>query len=110
MSIKEMTISAAKLPPPTIVIQADFGPPLLTIRPNGVVEGKIENAGEAARLFVEHIRKYIAEPQADALKTMRDALDGWRAMYQLAPPHPDIAPDIWQNMIDRTDAALKESK
>lgn len=105
-----MTITAGKLPPPTIEIRANDNRTLLTIKPDGTVDGEIENASEAARLFVEHIRKYIAEPQTDALKTMRDALEGWRAMYQLAPPHPDIAPDIWQNMIDRTAAALKESK
>ena len=48
--------------------------------------------------------------QTDALKIAREALEGWRTIYQLAPPHPDIAPDIWQGMIDRTAAALKESK
>ncbi len=39
-------------------------------------------------------------------EVLREALEGWRTIYQLAPPHPDIAPDIWQDMIDRTAAAL----
>ena len=67
MSSNEMTITAGKLPPPTIEIRANDNRTLLTIKPDGTVDGEIENASEAARLFVEHIRHMIAEPQTAAL-------------------------------------------
>ena len=58
------------------------------------------------RLIAQDADLIDAPTQTDALKIARETLQGWRATYQLAPPHPDIAPDLWQNMIDRTAAAL----
>ena len=34
-------------------------PPLLTIHPDGTVEGRLEDMGEAARLFVETVRVHL---------------------------------------------------
>jgi hypothetical protein len=109
MTSDKYTIGLAQPTPPTILIQNPFtSRHLLSIHPDGTVTGEIEDASEAARVFVEHIRGMVAQPtQSD---TLRAALEGWRTIYQLAPPHPDIAPDIWQDMIDRTAAALEQSK
>jgi hypothetical protein len=47
---------------------------LFRINADGTVEGEIENASEAARLFVESLRGYLSKPtQTDAL---REALEG----------------------------------
>jgi hypothetical protein len=62
----KLSIRPAAPPPPIISIMANDYRPLLTIHPDGTVTGEIENASEAARVFVDHIRKYIGEPQTDA--------------------------------------------
>lgn len=48
--------------PPIIQIHGTDGRVLLTIHPNGTVEGDIEDASEAARVFVEHIRRLTTLP------------------------------------------------
>jgi len=64
------SLTLAPTPPPTICIKANDGRALLTIKPDGTVEGEIENASEAARLFVESTRGLIRQPDA-----LREALD-----------------------------------
>lgn len=55
--------------PPIVQIHGTDGRVLLSIHPNGTVEGDIEDASEAARVFVEHIRRLVALPtQSDALR------------------------------------------
>jgi hypothetical protein len=38
------------------------GDNLLTIHADGTVDGRIEDAGEAARVFVEFVRQYVTFP------------------------------------------------
>jgi hypothetical protein len=84
--------------PPTILIQDPATScPLLSIHPDGTVTGEIEDASEAARVFVEHIRKYIAEPQTDALKVAREALER-------------IANRKWDTMTQGCDAASEAAQ
>jgi len=65
------SLTLAPTPPPTICIKANDGRALLTIKPDGTVEGEIENASEAARLFVESTRGLIRQPDA---RIAREAL------------------------------------
>jgi hypothetical protein len=61
-------------PPPTISIRANDSRPLLTIRPDGTVTGEIEDASEAARVFFESLRGYVANTaQSDALREALEA-------------------------------------
>jgi len=61
-------------PPPTICITANDYRPLLTIHPDGTVTGEIEDASEAARLFVESLRGYLTQPtQSDVLREALEA-------------------------------------
>ena len=53
----------------------------MTIRPNGTVEGDIEDASEAARRFVEHVRKMLAPPKLTTF-TVVSAADG-KTMHTL---------------------------
>jgi hypothetical protein len=74
MTYDKYTIGIAQPAPPTITIRANDNRPLLTIKPDGTVEGEIEDASEAARLFVEHIRNMTAQPtQSDALREALEA-------------------------------------
>lgn len=45
---------------------------LLSIYPDGTVTGDIQNVSEAGRLFVEHIRFMLPQPQVDVLKAARE--------------------------------------
>jgi hypothetical protein len=59
--------------PPIVEIHGFDGRVLLSIHTNGTVEGDIEDASEAARMFVKEIRRLVALPtQGDAL---REALE-----------------------------------
>jgi hypothetical protein len=74
MTNDKWTIGPSTPPPPTITIRENDNRPLLTIKPDGTVEGEIEDASEAARLFVEHIRNMTAQPtQSDALREALEA-------------------------------------
>jgi hypothetical protein len=53
---------------PIITINSTGNRALLTIHPNGTVTGEIEDASEAARVFVDHIRHMIAEPHTNGLR------------------------------------------
>ena len=76
MTNNKYTIGIAQPAPPTVLIQnPDTSRHLLSIHPDGTVTGEIEDASEAARVFVEHIRGMVAQPtQTDALKIAREAL------------------------------------
>lgn len=50
------------LTPPIIQIHGFDGRVLLSIHTNGTVTGEIEDASEAARRFVEEIRRLVALP------------------------------------------------
>lgn len=55
--------------PPIVEIHGFDGRVLLSINTNGTVEGDIEDASEAARVFVKEIRKLVTLPtQSDALR------------------------------------------
>jgi hypothetical protein len=74
MSNDKFTIGPSTPPPPTICITANDYRPLLTIHPDGTVTGEIEDASEAARLFVESLRGYLTQPtQSDALREALEA-------------------------------------
>ena len=79
----EYSVGPSTPPPPTISITANDYRPLLTIHPDGTVTGEIEDASEAARLFVESLRGYLPRPtQSDALREaeiLEAAIDrmGW---------------------------------
>ena len=65
MTYDKCTIGIAQPAPPTVLIQNPLtSRHLLSIHPDGTVTGEIEDASEAARVFVEHIRRMIAEPDA----------------------------------------------
>lgn len=65
----EYSVGPSTPPPPTICITANDYRPLLTIHPDGTVTGEIEDASEAARVFVESLRGYLPKPtQSDALR------------------------------------------
>jgi hypothetical protein len=61
---REYKIGAAAPAPITVCIRANDNRPLLTLKPDGTVEGEIEDASEAARLFVEHIRR-MTDPASE---------------------------------------------
>jgi hypothetical protein len=76
MTNNKYTIGIAQPTPPIILIEnSDTGCPLLSIHPDGTVTGEIENASEAARVFFESLRGYLRQPQTDALKIAREALE-----------------------------------
>jgi hypothetical protein len=77
-------VTRAKPRQPIIVIYSDLGHPLLTFHPNGTVEGEIENASEAARVFVEELRGYFRQPQTDALKPASEWHSGYEAGIEAA--------------------------
>ena len=68
MTYDKCTIGIAQPAPPTVLIQNPLtSRHLLSIHPDGTVTGEIEDASEAARVFVEHIRMMIGQPtQSDA--------------------------------------------
>jgi hypothetical protein len=69
---REYSVGLSTPPPPTISIRANDSRPLLTIQPDGTVTGEIEDASEAARVFVESLRGYLRQP------TQSDALSRWQ--------------------------------
>ena len=83
-------------------LKANDNRALLTIKPDGTVTGEIEDASEAARLFVESLRGYLRQPtQSDALvaenKRLREAL-GWflndsRFVVQVGG-NPNVVPQM----------------
>lgn len=52
---------------PSLMIGGGNTEPLLTLRPDGTVEGRVEDAGEAARVFIEALRTLWP----DALRDVR---------------------------------------
>jgi hypothetical protein len=105
MTYDKCTIGLAQPTPPTICIKANDGRALLTIKPDGTVEGEIEDASEAARVFVDHIRKYIAEPQTDAIE---------RALCEANGCVWDLDPDSdsrqqWRRDVATVTAALHQT-
>ena len=75
MTNDKYTIGIAQPAPPTVLIQnPDTGRHLLSIHRDGTVTGEIEDASEAARVFVEHIRGMVAQPtQSDVLREALEA-------------------------------------
>jgi len=69
---REYSVGLSTPPPPTISIRANDSRALLTIQPDGTVTGEIEDASEAARVFVESLRGYLRQP------TQSDALSRWQ--------------------------------
>jgi hypothetical protein len=69
---REYSVGPSTPPPPTISIRANDNRYLLTIRPDGTVEGEIEDASEAARLFVESLRGYFPQTMAQALAALEN--------------------------------------
>lgn len=76
MTTENYTIGVAQPAPPHIVIQnPETSRFLLSINPDGTVTGDIEDASEAARVFVEHIRGMVAQTtQSDALREENERL------------------------------------
>jgi hypothetical protein len=58
---ERIEITGSTLPPLNIEIRDNGGNPLLTIKPDGSVEGTIENASEAGRAFVQSLRDVHGE-------------------------------------------------
>jgi RNase P/RNase MRP subunit p30 len=89
MSNEKYTVGPSTPPPPTITIRANDNRPLLTIKPDGTVEGEIETASEAARLFVESLRDYLPKPtQSDnvnirELRRLASIFKQWRSTLML---------------------------
>ena len=78
MADNKLSIGIAQPAPPTVLIQnPDTGRHLLSIHPDGTVTGEIEDASEAARVFVESLRGYLRQPQTDALKIARERITEW---------------------------------
>ena len=85
--------------PPTLVIFDKAGRALLTIHTNGTVEGDIEDASEAARVFVEHLRELLRQPTHSEPEAMRYGFDGFGYKYidsgsgsDWRTRHPDAEP------------------
>jgi hypothetical protein len=72
-------------PPPIVRIEnPDTGRHLLSIHPDGTVTGEIEDASEAARMFVKGLRGYLPRP------SIRDTLtDAKRSCLQLIANAPN---------------------
>lgn len=77
-----VSYSIAAPTPPIIYITANDGRPLLTIKRDGSVEGEIENASEAARLFVESCRGLLRQAATDAIAALK--FDDARTPTELA--------------------------
>lgn len=59
----KLSVGPSTPPPPTILIQNPLtSRHLLSVHPDGTVTGEIEDASEAARVFVENIRRMVAMP------------------------------------------------
>ena len=74
MSSDETIFTCAPPFIPNIQISGDGGRVLLTIHPNGTVEGEIEDASEAARRFVEHVRGMVEQPAQSDIERVARAL------------------------------------
>lgn len=59
----ETLINTKPPTPPIVEIHGSDGRVLLSIHTNGTVEGEIEDASEAARVFVEHLRHILPSPK-----------------------------------------------
>lgn len=53
---------ADETPKALLVIKSDDGRTLLEIHPDGSVQGEIEDANEAARVFVNAVRQMFGSP------------------------------------------------
>lgn len=60
--------------PPRVMIKGDDGRTLLTINPDGTVEGDICDAGEAARLFCKSLRQLLG-PEPNQLELAAKVAD-----------------------------------
>lgn len=60
MSEAQYTIAPWR--PLSFIISGDGGRPLLTIHPDGAVTSEIEDASEAARVFVDYVRQNTRQP------------------------------------------------
>lgn len=56
-------LSGCSTPPPNIQITGDGGRVLLTIKPDGTVEGEVADASEAAQIFCERIAHILRSEQ-----------------------------------------------
>jgi hypothetical protein len=75
---------------------------LFRINADGTVKGDIENASEAARLFVESLRGYLPKPtQSDALliANERKAIAAW-LRGEVDTDYTDPEYDIGRNLAD----------
>ena len=104
----KLTVGPAFPPPPTVLIQNPItGRHLLSIHQDGTVTGEIEDASEAARVFVDHIRHMIAEPQTDALKAEIERLR--EIVYRYVDPF-DVVPEDEDFVQAAQRAALEQSE
>lgn len=85
--------------PPSLIIFDEAGRALLTIHTNGTVEGEFEDASEAARVFVEHLRGLLRQPTHSEPEAMRYGFDGFGYKYidsgsggDWRTRHPDAEP------------------
>jgi hypothetical protein len=86
---------------------------LFRINADGSVVGEIEDASEAAKVFFESMRGFLPQPQTDALKMAREALEGMVRYSGMRESWQDDNPQYVtaaHHAIDVIDAALKESK
>ena len=90
MSSDETIHTIKPLINPIITINSTGNRALLTIHPNGTVTGEIEDASEAARVFVDHIRKYIGEHQTYARGDEETYNTGKRDGYEQAVQDIDL--------------------
>ena len=107
MTTENYTIGVAQPAPPHIVIQnPETSRFLLSINPDGTVTGDIEDASEAARVFVEHIRGMVAMPmQGDAVRDqlLQECLVKLRAVQGTEAPRTYAC-----NLIKRIERVLQE--
>jgi hypothetical protein len=103
----KLSIGASTPPPPTILIQnPDTGRHLLSIHPDGTVTGEIEDTSEAARVFVEHIRRMIAQPtqseaQAAEIERLRtEAKAQFDRGYYDGSTHPIVRHDALREALE----------
>ncbi len=62
MGTDTISFSSTKAAPETIKVTGEEGRILLSIFPDGRVVGEIEDASEAARVFVNSLRRILAAP------------------------------------------------
>jgi hypothetical protein len=108
---REYKIGAAAPTPLNYYIRGNDNRPLLTLKADGTVEGEIEDASEAARLFVESLRGYF--PQTTQSDVLRDLLEQARDRIDEMERNcgsnyeDDYTPEEG-TLLGRIDAALQE--